>query len=159
MTTSRRSLAVSSLGVLSLAPVIAGCAAEAPVLEETDAVIETPAAAPAPEPMAPEAPAAIEPADYADGTYEAEGGYQSPNGPETVRVSITLSAGVVSAVEVTPQASGTSQRYQGQFAGGIAAEAIGKPLDAIQVSRIAGSSLTSGGFNQALASIKADATR
>lgn len=156
MTASRRSLAVSSLGVLSLAPVIVGCAADAPAPEETDAVVETPAVTNAPEAMTTEA---TEPANYADGTYEAEGGYQSPNGPETVRVSITLSGGVVSAVEVTPQGSGTSERYQGQFAGGIAAEAVGKSIDALQVSRIAGSSLTSGGFNEALATIKADATR
>ena len=159
MTASRRSLAVSSLGVLSLAPVIVGCAADAPAPEETDAVVESPAVTPAPEAMATEAPEATEPAEYADGTYEAEGGYQSPNGPETVRVSITLSDGVISAVEVTPQGSGTSERYQGQFAGGIAVEAVGKSLDALQVSRIAGSSLTSGGFNEALATIKADATR
>ena len=97
-------------------------------------------------------------ASYSDGTYRAQGGYQSPNGPETIEVSITVEAGVVSAVEVTPQAtSSTSQRYQGNFAGGIAGEVVGKSLDEADVDRVAGSSLTGGGFTEALESIRQDA--
>ncbi|MET0297554.1 MAG: hypothetical protein ABW024_09145 [Microbacterium sp.] len=95
---------------------------------------------------------------YADGTYEAEGSYQTPESVETIDVSITLADGVVSAVEVTgdPQKP-ESERYQGEFIGGIADEVVGKSLDEISVSRVAGSSLTSGGFNEALETIKAEA--
>ncbi len=97
-------------------------------------------------------------ADYRDGTYAATGGYQSPNGPETVEVSITLTGGVISDVEVTPQATNsTSTRYQGDFAGGIAKDVVGKSIDEAEVSRVAGSSLTSGGFAEALQSIRQDA--
>ena len=94
----------------------------------------------------------------ADGTYRASGGYQSPNGPETIEVSITIADGVIEAVEVTPGATNsTSKRYQGDFAGGVGAEVIGKSLDEADVTRVAGSSLTSGGFAEALQTIRQDA--
>ena len=98
-------------------------------------------------------------AGLADGTYQAGGGYQSPNGPETIEVSLTITNGVIEEVSVTPAAtSSTSKRYQGDFAGGIAAEVVGKSLDEVDVTRVAGSSLTSGGFQEALATIRQDAT-
>jgi uncharacterized protein with FMN-binding domain len=96
--------------------------------------------------------------DYADGTYTADGSYQSPGGEESVSVSITLEGDIVTAVTVTPHAtSGNSKQYQSQFASGIAGQVVGKEIDSLDVSRVAGSSLTSGGFNDALEQIKADA--
>ncbi|PPH06308.1 hypothetical protein C5C44_01755 [Rathayibacter sp. AY1F6] len=96
---------------------------------------------------------------YADGTYEAEGGYTSPGGNEKVGVSLTLADGVVTDVTVTPESENpTGQQYQSRFAGGIAGEVVGKQLDELKVSKVSGSSLTSGGFNDAVETIKADAT-
>lgn len=96
--------------------------------------------------------------EYKDGTYEAEGSYQSPAGEETVGVSLTLADGKVSAVTVTPQATDSnSVRFQGEFKDGISSEIVGKDLDEIEVSKVAGSSLTSGGFNQAVETIKTEA--
>lgn len=103
-------------------------------------------------------PADSDSAALADGTYEATGGYQSPNGAETIQVSITLAGGVISDVVVTPQpTNATTERYQGLFAGGVADEVVGKSLDEVEVSRVAGSSLTSGGFREALQTIRQDA--
>lgn len=97
-------------------------------------------------------------ATYADGTYTESGSYQSPNGTETVDVTITLGDGIVTDVEVVGQGeSRDSQRYQGEFIDGIAAEVVGKDIDTLTVSKVAGSSLTSGGFNSAVDAIKADA--
>src|SRR3712207_8172197 len=63
----------------------------------------------------------------------------------------TLFRSVVTAVTVTPHAtSGNSKQYQTQFASGIAGEVVGKDIAELDVSRVAGSSLTSGGFNDAL---------
>jgi uncharacterized protein with FMN-binding domain len=97
-------------------------------------------------------------ASYADGTYEADGTYTSPGGKESVGVSLTLEGGVVTAVTVTPESENpTGQQYQERFAGGIAGEVVGKPLDELDVTKVSGSSLTSGGFNDAVETIKADA--
>jgi hypothetical protein len=151
-------LTLVSLGMVGLVPTLAGCAsaAEPPAVEpiseevlEEAPMVDMPATQEAPTAMA---------GTYADGTYSATGGYQSPSGPETIELTITLAGNVISDVIVTPGATGgTSSRYQGQFAEGVGAETVGKSLDEIQVSRISGSSLTSGGFNEALNSIKADA--
>ena len=95
---------------------------------------------------------------YADGTYEATGGYTSPNGKEEIDVSITLAGDVITAVTVTPEATNpNSVNYQTQFADGISSVVVGKDIDEIDVSRVAGSSLTSGGFNAAVETIKGDA--
>jgi len=95
---------------------------------------------------------------YADGTYTAEGSYQTPESVETISVTLTLADGVVTDVEVTgdPQARETEQ-YQGAFIDGISEEVEGKALDDLNVSRVAGSSLTSGGFNAAVDDIKEQA--
>ncbi|PVW06187.1 hypothetical protein DEA06_01140 [Microbacterium sp. Gd 4-13] len=95
---------------------------------------------------------------YTDGTYTAEGSYSTPESVETVEVTITLESDVVTAVEVTgdPQAA-ESKRYQSEFIGGISDEVVGKLVDDVSVSRVAGSSLTSGGFTKALQTIKSEA--
>jgi uncharacterized protein with FMN-binding domain len=97
-------------------------------------------------------------AAYTDGTYTADGQYQTPETVEKISVTLTLADGVVTDVEVTgdPQAPETEQ-YQGQFIDGIADEVEGKSIDELNVSRVAGSSLTSGGFNDAVESIKEQA--
>ena len=95
---------------------------------------------------------------YQDGTYSADGTYVSPNGTETVGVELTLASGTVTAVDITQHPSNPNTRkFQGEFAGGIAAQVVGKSIDELKVSKVAGSSLTSGGFNQAVETIKSEA--
>jgi uncharacterized protein with FMN-binding domain len=95
---------------------------------------------------------------YADGTYSADGSYATPESVETINVTVTLENDVITAVEVTgdPQKR-ESEQYQGQFIGGIADVVVGQDIDDIQVSRVAGSSLTSNGFNEAIEAIKSEA--
>ncbi|MET0931138.1 MAG: FMN-binding protein [Aeromicrobium sp.] len=96
---------------------------------------------------------------YADGDYSAEGSYTNPGGQSTVKVDLTISDGTISDVTVTPEAeNGTSKQFQEKFAGGIADEVVGKSLDDLDVSKVAGSSLTSTGFNEAIEQIASDAT-
>lgn len=95
---------------------------------------------------------------YADGTYTAEGSYATPESVESVTVTVTLADDVVTALEVVGEPTNAeSERYQSEFIGGVEAEVVGKDIDEVSVSRVAGSSLTSGGFAQALDEIKADA--
>lgn len=95
---------------------------------------------------------------YTDGTYTEDGSYLSPAGEQTVTVKVTLASDTVTAISVTPHAvDPTAKRYQAMFVDGVAAIVVGKDIDSLQVSRVAGSSLTSGGFNKAIAAIEADA--
>jgi len=95
---------------------------------------------------------------YTDGTYTADGSYQTPETVESISVTLTIADGVVKDVEVTgdPQAPETKE-YQSKFIGGIADEVVGVSLDDLNVSRVSGSSLTSNGFNAAVESIKEQA--
>ena len=148
-----RKTVFAGIAGLSLASTVAGCApsAQQPAAQETPSTTS--------ESTAPGSSAlASAGAGYKDGTYSAEGNYKSPNGTETVGVQLTLANGTVSAVEVTPHPSNpNTKKFQGQFAGGIAEQIVGKSLDDIKVSKVAGSSLTSGGFNQAVEDIKTQA--
>lgn len=137
---------------LSLAGTVAGCA---PSAQQSAAQENQPAATGA---ASSSSASGSGSGTYKDGTYSADGNYRSPNGTETVGVQLTLSNGTVSAVEITQHPSNpNTRRFQGEFAGGITEQVVGKSLDEIKVSKVAGSSLTSGGFNQAVEEIKAQA--
>ena len=98
--------------------------------------------------------------DYKDGTYTAPGTYVSPGGTEHISVTLTLANNLVTAVKVTTvQADPTATGYEQMFEGGISAATVGKDINTLNIGVVAGSSLTSMGFNKALAAIKADASR
>lgn len=134
--------AASALLGVAGALLLAGCSGSADAARDADpAPTSTDATAP-----------------YADGTYTAEGSYQTPETVETVSVTMTLTDDVVTAVEVVGDPTAPeSKRFQGQFIDGIAEHVVGKSLDELDVDRVAGSSLTSGGFNQAVVGIKEQA--
>lgn len=95
---------------------------------------------------------------YKDGTYSASGRYSSPGGQEEVDVTVTLANNVITDVTVTTDAaSGTSAQYQSEFKNGYKKLVVGKNISDVKLSRVAGSSLTSTGFNNALDKIKTDA--
>ena len=141
---------LAGLAGLSVAGTVAGCAPSS-----ADSALGT--AAPA-APSAGSSALAGSGAGYKDGTYSADGNYVSPNGTETVGVQLTLAAGKVTDVQITQHPSNPNTRkFQGQFAGGIAAQVVGRNIEDLNVSKVAGSSLTSGGFNQAVEKIKSEA--
>jgi hypothetical protein len=147
---------------LSISVALAGCATDTSA-SSADAETVAPTTSAAPSAAAPSATdsgsAGTSSGAFADGEYSAKGNYISPNGKEEIDVSITLADDVITAVTVTPDATNpTAIQYQTQFADGISAVVVGKKIDEIDVSRVAGSSLTSGGFNEAVDAIKADAS-
>ena len=93
--------------------------------------------------------APAESGSYADGDYSGEGSYINPGGStSSVEVDLTLAGRQSSRrSQVEPQASGTSMQYQKKFVSGVADEVVGKSIDELNVSKVAGSSLTSQGFN------------
>jgi uncharacterized protein with FMN-binding domain len=95
---------------------------------------------------------------YADGTYTADGSYQAPSGTESITVEVTLADDTITDVQVTGHASDpTAKGHQAEFIGGIADQVVGKDIDTLNVTKISGSSLTSGGFKIAIAAIKEQA--
>lgn len=99
---------------------------------------------------------------YKAGTYEATGSYRTPGGQESVTVSVTLSGtdGTIASIDTTgtgAASGGESREYQGKFLANYKELVVGKKIDDVSLSRVAGSSLTSNGFNNALDEIAQDA--
>ncbi|MBF4633657.1 hypothetical protein ITJ38_04480 [Agreia pratensis] len=155
MITRHQKTAVTALAGLSLLGVVTGCSTGA---GSSDSGSTPGASLESTSDAAPSTSAPAGSSAYKDGEYKAEGEYTSPGGKETVGVSLTLAGDKVTAVTVTPESTNPNgKKYQGEFADGIAAEVVGKSLNDLKVSKVAGSSLTSGGFNDAVDKIKADA--
>lgn len=95
---------------------------------------------------------------YQNGTYEVMGQYMSPGGPEQIAVKLTLQDGLITTAEVKPQAERpNSVKFQGIFADNYKEFVLGKNIDELKLDKVAGSSLTPKGFNDALEKIKAEA--
>lgn len=95
---------------------------------------------------------------YQDGVYTATGQYGGQ--PSFVTVTLTLADGVIRQVNVAPQATNpTSLDFQRRFSAAVPALVVGKRIDQVRVSRLAGSSGTPVGFNAAVQQIKKQAGR
>ncbi|MDR6988902.1 uncharacterized protein with FMN-binding domain [Paenarthrobacter nitroguajacolicus] len=159
MTTPLRKSLYAGFAGLSLIGAVAGCApsAQAPSTASTPAA-ENGGQASTTSPTSSSSASGSTSTTYKDGTYSADGTYASPNGQETVGVELTLAGGTVSAVNITTHPSNpNTKKFQGEFASGISAQIVGKNIDELNVSKVAGSSLTSGGFNEAVEQIKSQA--
>jgi uncharacterized protein with FMN-binding domain len=139
--------AVSGAGLLAVG--LSGCASAA------DARPIASGAAPA---SAPVSSSAAPGTTFKDGTYTELGRYTSPGGASAVAVTLTLKQGVVTALKVVPKAENpTASGYESQFASGVGGTVIGKPISALNVTVVSGSSLTSQGFDAAITAIEAKA--
>lgn len=95
---------------------------------------------------------------YQDGTYSATGTYTSPGGTEEVTITLTIADDVITAATAEGGATKPpSSQYQSEFVNNFAALIIGQDIDDVSLDKVAGSSLTSGGFNAAVETIKTDA--
>lgn len=95
---------------------------------------------------------------YKDGTYTKSANYISPGGRESVTVGVTIKNGVVTDSTFSATASDRDAReYQSMFSGSYKSQVVGKSVNAISLSRVAGASLTTNAFNDALDHIKSDA--
>ena len=141
---------IAVLAGLTLAGSLASCAAPA-----ADPTEESTSEATAP---VEETPGEATDTTYTDGTYTDTGSYQAPSGTESVEVTITLKNDTIESVEVVGDATDPQAKlHQGEFISGIAGVVVGKKINEIKVDKVGGSSLTSGGFNDAVEAIKAEA--
>ena len=140
--------ALATFAGLSLVGAVAGCSATAPAASDGSGTGSGSGGA----------TTTSSNASYKDGSYTEPGSYVSPGGEEHISVTLTLSKNVITAMKViTVRADPTATGYEGLFEGGIAAATVGKNINTLNIGVVAGSSLTSMGFNNALAKIKADA--
>jgi uncharacterized protein with FMN-binding domain len=144
--------ALATFAGLSLAGALAGCSATGPASSGGSGT------GTGSDPGSGGATTTSSDANYKDGSYTEPGTYVSPGGEEHISVTLTLSKNVITAMKViTVDADPTATGYEGLFEGGIAAATVGKNINSLNIGVVAGSSLTSMGFNNALAKIKADA--
>jgi uncharacterized protein with FMN-binding domain len=95
---------------------------------------------------------------YRDGDYQAKGWYGGL--PSNIDVALTLRDDRITDVQVTPNATNpTSRDLQERFADAVPDVVVGRPIDEVRVSRLAGSSDTPDGFNEAIEKIKDQASR
>lgn len=95
---------------------------------------------------------------YKNGTYSVTGNYVSPGGPRELNVTITLTDGLITQAETVGTATdATSKRFQGEFVDGFKAQVIGKNIDEVSLTKVAGSSLSPKGFNDAIAKVITEA--
>ncbi|MDB5180138.1 MAG: hypothetical protein JWN12_770 [Candidatus Saccharibacteria bacterium] len=93
---------------------------------------------------------------YANGTYNAIGTYAK--GKNSIDVTLNLNNDAISSVVVIPMATiKMSLGLQKKFAIAISDEVVGRPIDEVYLDKLAGSSLTTQGFNDAIKKIKSQA--
>lgn len=98
------------------------------------------------------------PTRYRDGSYVAQGRYLTPGGAEAIGVQLKVAGGRIVTSEIQVEAtSPTARQFQRQFATRLATRVLSQPLAAVSVTRVAGASLTSLGFDNALAQIRGEA--
>ena len=149
MPAPHRATLLTTIIAIAVAAATAGCAT-------TDMDVATPSSASNTSVATPGSPSSRR-SKYADGTYTATGQYGGL--PSSIGVTVILVDDVITAVTVTPRATDpTSLDYQTRFAQAIPAFVVGRNIDEVNLSKVAGSSGTPDGFNAAIQRIKAEAT-
>jgi hypothetical protein len=96
---------------------------------------------------------------YKNGSYSANGEYYAEGSKEAIGVSLTLTNDIITNASVTtPAIDKKSKNYQLMFADNFKSQVVGKKIADLRLSRVAGASLTTQGFNNAVSIIKSQAT-
>ena len=111
-------------------------------------------------PTPPKTPAPVQaPAStYTDGTYYTTKSYRTPDGTYQMTLGITVKGDTVTNSTLSYDSEGARSSYTKRFNSGYQNQVIGKDLGSINLSRVGGSSLTTAAFNNALSSIKSQAS-
>ena len=91
---------------------------------------------------------------FRNGEYSARGVYGGA--PSYITVDVELRNGIIMDVEVTPmpENNATSRDFQERFAAAVPAVVEGKHISEVRVGKLAGSSGTNVGFNNAIDHMK-----
>lgn len=95
---------------------------------------------------------------YKDGTYTDSSSYFVPPGNENIKVTLTLTNGVITGSTITnSEGDPTSAAYQQDFASVYKSYVVGKQIADVRLGVIAGASDTTRGFEAALSQIASQA--
>jgi hypothetical protein len=152
MATLNRKIATAAMMGVSATAALAGCSSS----DDTDTESSLPASSSSSATVT-RVPSTAG-GDYADGEYSADGEYGTQD--SSIGVSLTLDNGVITGAEVEPHATNqTSRDFQERFADAVPELVVGQDLDDVNLDRVAGSSGTPDGFNDAVRKIKEEASR
>ncbi|WP_326761646.1 hypothetical protein OHB35_44370 [Streptomyces phaeochromogenes] len=152
MAALNRKIATAAMMGVSVTAALAGCSSS----DDTDTKSSPPASSSS-SATATGAPATPD-GDYADGEYSADGEYGTQD--SSIGVSLTLDNGVITEAEVKPHATNqTSRDFQERFADAAPELVVGQDIDDVDLDRVAGSSGTPDGFNDAVRKIKEEASQ
>jgi uncharacterized protein with FMN-binding domain len=141
---------------LTLTALTSACTTADPRPADSRPAESSPAESSPVEPSAPPAPDDDGTAEYRDGQYEATGWYGGL--PSSITVDLSLRDGVITDVEVTPHAEDeTSLGLQRRFAEAVPGVVVGRSIDEVELDKLAGSSGTTQGFNDAVDQIRDEA--
>lgn len=97
--------------------------------------------------------------EYADGVYTAEASYFTPsNVKHDISVTLTLEGDEVADAAVLYDGGAAETSSHTRFENALAPEVIGVDLEDVSLSRVGGASLTSDAFNEAVDTIKQQAS-
>jgi predicted negative regulator of RcsB-dependent stress response len=97
---------------------------------------------------------------YKDGSFSAENVYMTPKHTEyKIAVNLTLANSIVTEATVTGSQGAEVDPNAQRFMDAYKSEVIGKDINALNLSRVGGASLTTNAFNQALDTIKTQAMK
>jgi uncharacterized protein with FMN-binding domain len=126
-----------------------------PSAPATPTPVEVPKPAPTPTPTPkPSAPAST----YADGTYRTSSTYRTPDGTYTMDVAVTVANDQITASSLSFDSDGARDGYSKRFSSAYQGSVIGKDLETVSLSRVGGASLTTRAFNNALNTIRSQAS-
>ncbi len=95
---------------------------------------------------------------YKDGNYTASGDYFTPGGRGSITLTLMIKGNMITDASIEMGAAGgDSVQYQDAFKSSYKQYVISKNVNDVSLSRVAGASLTSDGFNTILDQIKSDA--
>ncbi len=96
--------------------------------------------------------------DYTNGNYASQMSYRTPDGTYTMDVTLTVSNDKITAATLGFDSDGARDGYSKRFANAYKSTLIGQDLGSASLSRVGGASLTTRAFNNAISSIRTQAS-
>lgn len=95
---------------------------------------------------------------YKNGDYSTTENYDAPDGNQSIKVKTSLKDDIIADASIEPQATEkASKTIQENFAEKFKQYVVGKNIYELTLDKVAGASLTTNAFNQALKNIRSQA--